>query len=79
MNLLFFAPSCVEACALRATTSRLSERIESVINSLGAGMHPQFLVPAATFAEANDAATVETIRAWPLYCNVNVNGNRTAV
>jgi hypothetical protein len=46
-------------------------------------MHPQFLVPAATFAEAKDTATVETIRAWPLYCNVEVtvngNGNESKV
>jgi hypothetical protein len=50
-------------------------------------MHPHLLVPAAKPAAAKDAATVETVCAWPLYCNVNcnvngnvnINGNETAV
>jgi hypothetical protein len=46
-------------------------------------MHPHLLVPAATPAAAKDAAMVETVLAWLLYCNVsgnvNINGNETAV
>ena len=42
--------TCVEARSLRATTSRLSERIEQSRTSLGAGMRRVHEAPAATFA-----------------------------
>lgn len=49
--------ACVEARALRATTSRLSERIEQSLSPLGAGMRRFHQAPAAAVAasKASDA------------------------
>ena len=63
--------TCVEARSLRATTSRLSERIVQSLSSLGAGMRRFHEAPAATVAASkapqllDDRRTATTTRRAP--------------